>query len=77
MFTVVNSPQEVKIMVQNKVKECREAAGLTQEELSKKAGISRTMISKLETDKKADCKVSTMLAIARVLERPLSEIFLV
>lgn len=63
-------------MVQNRVKECREEVGLTQAELSKKAEISRTMISKLETNKKADCKVSTMLAIAKALDRPLSDIFL-
>lgn len=63
-------------MVTNKVKECREELGITQEELSKQAGISRTMISKLETNQKVDCKVSTLMAIAKVFGKPVSEIFL-
>lgn len=63
-------------MIENRVKECREEAGLTQEELSKMSGISRTMISKLETNQKVDCKISTLMAIAMVLKKPVSEIFL-
>ena len=63
-------------MIKNKVKECREALGITQAELSERAGISRTMISKLETDQKIDCKVSTLIAIADVLGKPVNEIFL-
>lgn len=63
-------------MIENRVKECREEAGLTQEELSKMSGISRTMISKLETNQKVDCKISTLMAIAMVLNKPIGEIFL-
>lgn len=63
-------------MITNRVKECREALGITQAELSEKAGISRTMISKLETNQKVDCKVSTLLAIANVLGKPVGDIFL-
>lgn len=63
-------------MIQNKVKEFREELGLTQEELSKQAGISRTMISKLETGQKIDCKVSTLYAIANALNQKVSDIFL-
>ena len=63
-------------MLKNRVKELREEAGLTQDELAKKSGISRTMISQLETEQKSDCKVSTLFAIAEVLNKPVSEIFL-
>ena len=63
-------------MLKNKVKEYREAAGMTQDELAKRSGISRTMISKLETDQKTDCKISTLFAIAKVLNKTVSEIFL-
>lgn len=63
-------------MLKNRVKEFREEAGMTQDELAKKSGISRTMISQLETDQKTDCKVSTLFAIAEVLQKPVSEIFL-
>ncbi len=63
-------------MLKNRVKEFREEAGLTQDELAKRSGISRTMISQLETEQKADCKVSTLFAIAEVLKKPVSEIFL-
>ena len=63
-------------MLKNKVKEFREAAGMTQDELAKRSGISRTMISKLETDQKTDCKISTLFAIAEVLNKTVSEIFL-
>ncbi len=63
-------------MITNRVKELREAAGLTQEELSEKAHISRTMISHLETNQKVDCKISTLKAIADALNKPVSEIFL-
>ncbi|MBQ6609252.1 MAG: helix-turn-helix transcriptional regulator [Oscillospiraceae bacterium] len=63
-------------MITNRVKEYREEIGLTQAELSERAGISRTMISKLETNQKVDCKVSTLLAIASVLGKPVGDIFL-
>lgn len=63
-------------MIANRVKEYREQQGLTQQELSEKAGVSRTMVSKLETNQKVDCKVSTLIAIANALERPVGDIFL-
>ena len=63
-------------MVANKVKERREQLGMTQEELSEKSGVSRTIISKLETNQKVDCKLSTLISLAKVLKQPISEIFL-
>lgn len=63
-------------MITNRVKEIREQLGMSQAELSEKAGISRTMISQLETSQKVDCKVSTLLAVSNALGRPVSDIFL-
>ena len=63
-------------MIANRVKEIREKIGMSQAELAEKSGISRTMISQLETNQKVDCKVSTLLAISDVLGYPVSDIFL-
>ena len=63
-------------MIANRVKEIREKIGMSQAELAEKSGISRTMISQLETNQKVDCKVSTLIAISDTLGRPVSEIFL-
>lgn len=59
-----------------KVRECREEKGLSQEELSKKAGVSRAIISGLETGKTVVTTTDTLSKIAVALEKPVSEIFL-
>lgn len=63
-------------MIANLVKEYREKAGMTQAELSEKSGVSRTMISKLETNQKVDCKVSTLISISDALGCSVGDIFL-
>jgi DNA-binding XRE family transcriptional regulator len=63
-------------MIENRVREIREQLGMSQAELAEKSGISRTMISKLETNQKVDCKVSTLLSISDALGCPVSDIFL-
>ena len=63
-------------MIRNRIKEAREQLGMSQEALSQKANVSRTMISKLETDQKVDCKVSTLVAISDALGCLVSDIFL-
>lgn len=63
-------------MITNKVRERRELLGMTQEELSEKSGVSRTIISKLETNQKVDCKLSTLVALSKALRLPISDIFL-
>ena len=63
-------------MIANLVKEYREKTGMTQAELSEKSGVSRTMISKLETNQKVDCKVSTLISIADALGCSVGDIFL-
>ena len=63
-------------MFENRIREIREEIGMTQEELAKKAKITRTTLSKLETNQKPDCKVKTLLAVASALGRPFESIFL-
>ncbi len=58
-----------------KIRECREAAGLSQEELAKKAGISRTTLSGLESGAIKTTTTSTLLKIASALEKKIGEIF--
>lgn len=59
-----------------KIKQVRESKNLTQEELSKKAGVSRAIISKLEN---GDCVVTTtetICKIANALGCSIGDIFL-
>lgn len=59
-----------------KIKQVRENRNLTQEELSKKAGVSRAIISRLENE---DCVVTTtetICKIANALDCSVSDIFL-
>ena len=57
--------------------EIRQEKGLTQEELSSLSGISRPTISKLENQEDVVVKTSTLLALSKALNKPLSEIFLI
>lgn len=63
--------------MRNKVLEIRQEKGLTQEELSSLSGISRPTISKLENQEDVVVKTSTLLALSKALNKPLSEIFLI
>lgn len=58
------------------LKRIREQANITQEELAKKSGISRYIISKLENGEDVNITKKTMIAIANALERTVTEIFL-
>lgn len=63
-------------MICNRIKEAREKLGMSQETLAQRAGVSRTMISKLETNQKVDCKVSTLISISDALDCRVGDIFL-
>lgn len=62
-------------MIANRLREIREEAGLSQAELAEKSGVSRTILSFLETNKDVNCKISTLKAISAALSRPISDIF--
>ena len=51
-----------------KVKALRMRKGMTQEELSKKAGISRQTLKYIETGKTVKITVATLMKLAEVLE---------
>ena len=58
-----------------KLKEVREAKGITQEELERKSGVSRQTISAIENDKVGDIKIGTLKALAKALETTVDCIF--
>jgi Predicted transcriptional regulators len=58
------------------VKEKREACNLTQEELAKKAGVSRQTIISIETDRNFSTSTKTLIRLAQALECKVSDIFL-
>ena len=58
-----------------KIKEIREEIGMTQAELSTKSGVSRTIISGLETGRTTTTTTDTLKKIAAALDKKVSEIF--
>lgn len=59
----------------NKLKIVRESIGMTQEELAKKSGISRTTISMIENSDEKTTSTKTLLALAKALNTTVKEIF--
>ena len=59
----------------NILKQIREEENMTQEELSKKSGVSRTTISELETGKTGVITNITLENLAKALNRKVTEIF--
>ena len=59
-----------------RVKEEREKKSMTQEELAKKAGVSRTIISGLESGTINVTTTKTLKKIAEALGKNVSDIFL-
>lgn len=62
--------------MKNKVKEYRVEQSLTQEELAKKANVSRYLISRIENGDDVNITKNTMLSIAEALNSTVSDIFL-
>lgn len=58
------------------IKEVREKKNMSQEDLAKKSGVSRAIISNLETGRADTTTTSTLEKIATALEEPVSKIFL-
>ena len=58
-----------------RVKEIREQNGLSQEMLSKKSGVSRTIISGLESGTIKETSTKTLFKIAKALGCKVSDIF--
>ena len=58
-----------------RVKEIREKEGLSQEALSEKSGVSRTIISGLESGTIKETSTKTLVRIADALNKKVSDIF--
>lgn len=61
--------------MQNKLRQARDEAKMSQEELAKKSGISRTTISGIENNENIVVKTSTIIAIAKALNKSAQDIF--
>ena len=61
--------------MKNRVKEIRESIDMTQEELSKKSGVSRNTISSLETDTNTNVTYKIMEKIANAFNEKVAVIF--
>ena len=59
-----------------RIREYREKLNMTQEELSRKANVSRSIISELETGRRFSTNTETLVKIAKALNVSLSQIFL-
>ena len=54
-------------MLKDKFKKLREKAGISQQEVATKAGLSWSLIAQIEQGKKIDVRVSTLLGLAKAL----------
>lgn len=53
-----------------RIKELREAAGLSQQEVAMRADLSMSLVAKIEQGKKGDPRASTLLALSEALSVP-------
>lgn len=61
----------------SRIKEARLEKGLSQEELSERANVSRAVISGLESGRTTVTTTETLRKIAKALDKQVSEIFLI
>lgn len=58
-----------------KIKEIREKSGMTQDDLAEKSGISRSLISQLESGKLQSTSTKTLQKIALALDCQITNLF--
>lgn len=63
--------------MENQVKRVREQLGLTQEGLSEKSGVSRSVLANIENNRVNNYTAKTMIAIADALNKRVDEIFFI
>jgi transcriptional regulator with XRE-family HTH domain len=56
--------------ISRRIRDLREAAGLSQQDVAMRAELSMSLVAKLEQGKKADPRASTLLALAHALGVP-------
>lgn len=59
-----------------KIRKCREEVGMTQEELSKRSGVSRATISGLESGRIKVTSTGTLLKIADAIGKEVGDLFI-
>ena len=59
-----------------KIRECRQEMNMSQQKLAEESGVSRAIISGLESGSLEVTTTETLIKIARALGRKVSEIFL-
>ena len=75
MYNKMNRKEERNL--KNRVKEEREIQGMSQEQLSNKAEVSRTIISELENGKTDVITNVTLEKIAKALGKKVTDIFFI
>jgi transcriptional regulator with XRE-family HTH domain len=65
---------EVLMPIKDRLKELRKAAGLTQQDLAMKSGLSITTVVHIEAGRIPDPRISTLRALAKVLGVGLDEL---
>lgn len=79
-LTKLFSPLNIDVVkgekMKYRIKELREEKRMTQEELSEKSGVSRSIISKLEQEKPVNMLTDTLSKIANALDVKVSSLFL-
>jgi putative transcriptional regulator len=63
-----------RITIENRIRELRGPASITQQELADRVGVSRQTINAIETSKYAP-SLEVAFLIARVFRRPLDDVF--
>jgi transcriptional regulator with XRE-family HTH domain len=61
-------------LIGQRIKHFREAAGLTQQQLAVKAGLSSSNLAQIEQGQKTDPRVSTILALADAMAVDVGEL---
>lgn len=59
-----------------RIKELREEKKMTQQQLAEKSGVSRSIISELETGKRTKTTTETLIKISKALDSSINYIFL-
>jgi putative transcriptional regulator len=67
-------PRSVQLSVRNTIRECRTAAGWTQQELAERAAVSRQTINAVETEKYVP-SLPLAFALARIFQQPIEQLF--
>lgn len=73
-YTLQQQTKEV-IKMPNKIKARREEMNMSQEELAIRSGVSRPIISNLETDKECNTTTRVLKSLADALESSVEDLF--